>query len=354
MPRRARPPYLYLRERAGRPATWIIRDGQRERGTGCGRDGHREAEVHLAAYLATKYTPPRSNDLTKIAIADVINLYVTERGPQVRRPDFIAVTAAPIVRWWAGKYLSDVRKGTCQDYVRWRTQSVSTATARHDLKTLRAAINYWHEDKGPLPAVPAVSLPEASPPRDRWLNRREVAALIRAARRSKNHRHVARFILIAYYTGTRAGAILALKWMPSIVGGWIDLEAGVMYRRGERETETAKRRPPIRIPDRLLPHLRRWKAMDNAAGHANVISWNGAPVKKLRRSWAAVRSAAGLGADVVPHTLRHSAATRLMQEGVTYHEAAGFLGMSAKMLEDVYGHHSPHHQSNAARTGMRR
>lgn len=353
MPRRARPPYLYLRERAGRSPQWVIRDGQRERGTGCPREDYPAAQEQLAQYLADKYTPPRSNDLTKIAIADVLNLYLQQHGPTVRRPDFLIATAAPLATWWVGKTLADVRAQPCRDYVAWRTQSVSTATARHDLKTLRAAINYWHKERGPLPSVPAITLPQKPPPRLRWLTRKEVAALLRAAR-AKRWRHVARFILLGYYTGTRSGAILALKWTPSIVGGWIDLEAGVLYRRGEREAETAKRRPPIRIPDRLLPHLRRWQAMDEAAGHANVISWNGAPVAKLRRSWAHVRQAAGLGADVVPHTLRHSAATRLLQEGVSVHEAAGYLGMSATMLDEVYGHHSPHHQKMASRTGMRK
>jgi lambda repressor-like predicted transcriptional regulator len=37
-----------------------------------------------------------------------------------------------------------------------------------------------------------------------------------------------------------------------------------------------------------------------------------------------------------------------MQRGVSTWEAAGFLGMSEKTLRDVYGHHHPEHQRNAA------
>jgi integrase len=55
-------------------------------------------------------------------------------------------------------------------------------------------------------------------------------------------------------------------------------------------------------------------------------------------------AAAGLDEDVIPHTLRHTAATWLMQLGVDMWEAAGYLGMSIKMLEEVYGHHHPDHQ----------
>jgi integrase len=48
-----------------------------------------------------------------------------------------------------------------------------------------------------------------------------------------------------------------------------------------------------------------------------------------------------LEGKVSPHTLRHTAATWLMQIGVSTWEAAGFLGMSEKTLRDVYGHHHP-------------
>jgi integrase len=61
-----------------------------------------------------------------------------------------------------------------------------------------------------------------------------------------------------------------------------------------------------------------------------------------------VRDAAGLGADVVPHGLRHTAATWLMQAGVPLAEAAGFLGMTVAVLEAIYGHHHPDFQSAAA------
>jgi hypothetical protein len=38
----------------------------------------------------------------------------------------------------------------------------------------------------------------------------------------------------------------------------------------------------------------------------------------------------------------------MMQAGVPIWEAAGFLGMTVKTLEKVYGHHSPDHQEHAA------
>ena len=133
-----------------------------------------------------------------------------------------------------------------------------------------------------------------------------------------------------------------MRWVPNTEGGWFDLEHGVMYRRGQAQRETTKRRPPIRIPARLLPHLRRWKALDGICTH--VIHRDGKPVHSVRRAWANSRTDAGLSPDVIPHTLRHTTATWGMQNGADVYQFAGFLGMSVKMLNDVYGHHHPDHQ----------
>ncbi|WP_414896569.1 hypothetical protein [Rhodovulum sp. YEN HP10] len=51
-------------------------------------------------------------------------------------------------------------------------------------------------------------------PRDRWLTCAEAARLLRAARNHPKSRHLAPFILVALYTGTRKEAILALRFAP--------------------------------------------------------------------------------------------------------------------------------------------
>ena len=51
---------------------------------------------------------------------------------------------------------------------------------------------------------------------------------------------------------------------------------------------------------------------------------------------------------VTPHTLRHTAATWIMQRGVPTWEAAAFLSMSEATLTQVYGHHHPDYMRAAA------
>ena len=51
-----------------------------------------------------------------------------------------------------------------------------------------------------------------------------------------------------------------------------------------------------------------------------------------------------LGKHVTPHTLRHTAATWLMDDGHSVWKAAGYLGMSAQVLEATYAKHHPDYQ----------
>jgi integrase len=75
---------------------------------------------------------------------------------------------------------------------------------------------------------------------------------------------------------------------------------------------------------------------------------------KIRSAWEGILEDAGLGADVVRHSLRHTAATWLMQAGVDMWEAAGWLGMTVEQLEANYGHHHPDFQEEAAEAFGRR
>src|SRR5262249_4297199 len=110
------------------------------------------------------------------------------------------------------------------------------------------------------------------------------------------------------------------------------------------------------VRQRLLAHLHRWHRMDAELGVPHVCHYQGSKVTKLRRSWVTARKAAGLSEDVIPHTLRHTAATWLMQGACDMWEAAGYLGMTVETLEEVYGHHHPDHQKgieNAQRRSQR-
>src|SRR5262249_53537171 len=132
--------------------------------------------------------------------------------------------------FWGDKLLSEVNARSCAAYVRHRGNS---GGARRDLQTFRAAVNH-HAKEGLHRAVVRVSLPPKGEPRDRWLSRKEAAALLwhcwRYREKQTVHvgvakgssvqtdrrplRHIAKFILIGLYTGTRAGAIASASPFP--------------------------------------------------------------------------------------------------------------------------------------------
>jgi integrase len=63
---------------------------------------------------------------------------------------------------------------------------------------------------------------------------------------------------------------------------------------------------------------------------------------------------AKLGAGISPHTLRHTAATWLMQRGADPWQVAGYLGMSLDVLLNTYGHHHLDYLSDAVEKIVRR
>jgi len=355
-------------------SVWVIRDGARKVSTGCAPGDRAGAEQALARFITAKHQAPRlrGRHPSEILIADVLTIYVTDVGPQVARYSELKQRVAQLAEWWQLRKLIDVNGRSCRDYVAWRIKQpvrsakpektgnparlVSPAAARRELEDLRAAINH-HRKEGLCSEVVEVVLPAKPLPRERWLTRSEAARLLWAAWRyreiqkgvptdRRSRRHVARFILVALYTGTRSAAICGAALAPKPGRGWIDLDSGVFFRRAIGVRETNKRQTPVRLPTRLVAHIRRWT--ESGASRRSVVEWNGEAVTSVKKSFGRAVADAGLGPEVTPHILRHTCATWLMQAGVDLWDAASFLGMTVQQLEATYGHHHPDFQSAAA------
>lgn len=343
-------------------ATWVIKDGNRTGFTGCRADEIAEAERQLQQYIASKYQPRRKEqDIESILVTDVLSIFIDDRRDrQVNKTQFDR-RMTRLATWWTSKTLADVRGDTCRDYEKHKGNKGGT---RRDLEDLRAAINH-HAKEGLHRGVVRITLPPRGQPRDRWLTRKEAAKLIwacwRARELQRRHRgrdagqilptdkrplrHLARFILIALYTGTRASAVASASPIAAIGRSFVDLERGIFYRLAAGKTATRKRQPPVPLPPRLLTHLRRWHALDPKRSH--FVEFNGTAVASVKTGFKRAVKLAGLPGNVSPHTLRHTAATWLMQQGADRWQAAGYLGMSVETLEQVYGHHHPDHLAGA-------
>jgi integrase len=276
-----------------------------------------------------------------------------------KHPELLALSLVKLNEYFAGKKLDDVTLIACDRYVDWRcgqgdarsgsNRRLKPATARNDLTVLDAAQRFAFKNRRLTHIVP-ISKPAASEARLRFLTRSEVALLLLAAlgwnrsgkrNRKRINRRLARFILIAVYTGTRRDRILRLQWIENLEGGWIDLERGILHRRSRAEVETKKRAPSVPIGNRLLGHMRRWRRLSTRY----VIERNGRPIEGLFNAWERIARDAGLNYDgqdpadrVVPHTLRHTCVSWLLAEGETMFNIGKFVGMLPTMIERVYGH----------------
>lgn len=339
MPQPLKPPRLLLRERKGRAAAWIILDQGKECATGCGAEDRTGAEEALAAYLASKHRPRGGpSDPADYSIADALIRYGEGAQGRVRAPRAIGYAISCLVPFWTGS-VDSISKTTCAAYVTHRrAMGVKDGTIIRELGVLAAAVNALADDRI-ISRAPTVTKPSAPPPRDRFLTHEEAARLIEAAEGSPRAPHIATFIRFGLATGTRASAILALRWTPSTVGGWIDLESGLIYRRGLGERETTKRRPPLRIAADLRPYLE--DAKKRTRTHL-IEDAKGNPVIGVKTAFARACRVADLK-GVSPHVLRHTCATWALQGGASIFEVAGVLGDTIEMIERVYGHHSPDH-----------
>ena len=137
---------------------------------------------------------------------------------------------------------------------------------------------------------------------------------------------------IGLYTGRRKEAILSLHWPQ------VDLRANVIDFEIEGRERTKKQRGKVPIPPQLIPHLRRARRRGSDLGP--VLHISGRPIANIKKGFAAACRRAGIK-GVTPHTMRHTAATWLMQNGVRLTVASEYLAMTEATLRRVYLAPSP-------------
>lgn len=299
-------------------------------------------------------------------IADALAYYGEAKTGKVTRGDTLALTLIRLCEFWAEMTVNDITKERCEAYVEWRitrgdargsnkwakrdtnmARRLKPTTARNDLITLQAAIRYCWENRKLTQAVP-IHKPPPSEARLRMLTSREATWLLAGAlgwdRNGRRHhrrinRHVARFIVIGLRTGTRHDRILRLQWVENLKGGWVDLERGILHRKAPNEPETKKRAPSVPLSDRLSLHMRRWRKLSAQY----VIEHQGVKIEGISAGFEAAVELAGLATDdpakkVTPHTLRHTCVSWMLAAGKSPFQVGKYVGMTAAMVERVYGH----------------
>ncbi|MCA1498089.1 tyrosine-type recombinase/integrase [Bradyrhizobium sp. NBAIM14] len=380
MPRRSKGPRLELQTGAGRTPKWIIRDGAKNVSTRCDECDREQAEAKLAEYILAKHDPAkaiRSGNPNEVKIADILAVEMTRIAAKPnldghRKKELIAV-CQNMGNWFGHRIVGDLNGELQERYAAERTRHVikmvegvrtnvdtgehAPVAAYRDLKFLAAAINRYFKHKvGGVVTQFSPVLPDAPESRVRWLTRSEAAKLLWAAWRGRKEtklpgskgrhtsRHIARYILVGLYTGSRNGDICGAATIPTIGRGYVDLEKGIFRRKPDDKKETSKRQPTVPIPPRLLAHMRRWQRL--GISQRAVIEFNGKPVVTIREGWESVVERAGLATEdkqqkVLRHTLRHTAITWYLDQGVDIEKVSLYCGVSVATIRKTYRHVMP-------------
>jgi integrase len=338
MPMPAKGARLAKRKRSGRPDVYVIKDVGIEVSTRT--DNRAEAEKQLAAFIAQKGRASGPVEASELTIAEALTIYGEEHAPTVAAPERLGYAMTALLPFWGHLTASAVKGATCRRYEAHRGKA--PATVRRELNVLQAALNYCRKE-GYLITAPVVTMPATPETNQRAMTREEVAILLHTARR-RGQDHIARFIIISIYTGTRKAAALNLRLSgPAVNSGWFDLSEGLLYRRGRGERVTTKRRTPSKLPRQLMAHARRWEAM----GQTWAVEHRGNRVLDVKTAWASIVTVADIGWRPTPHTLKHTAITWAIQGGASIPDAAAYFATSTETIERTYWHLSPHFQSGA-------
>ena len=177
---------------------------------------------------------------------------------------------------------------------------------------------------GPNP-VRAVRKFKESRGRLRYLTTDEYNRLLLAAAH-----HLKKILVAAVHTGGRHSELLGLAWSD------IDLDHGIVYFH--RETTKGAKERQVPISDELGAVLR-----DLRPGRPSepVFTYNGRRLKSVRTSFESACLKAGLGDDVVFHTLRHTFASWFIENGGDPKRLQEYLGHSSLEQTLIYIHLSP-------------
>ena len=266
-----------------------------------------------------------------LTVSALLDSYIADRTGQVEALKRLKEAVVPLKA-----KLGRLRPDQVDDR-EWKryalARKVSAGTLRRERNVLVAAFNLARRQKL-IASVPDIAPPPSPPPRSRYLTAEEADRLLKGFASE----HARLLYGICLFTGCRKGAAIALTW------DRVDFGANRIDFREPGKLEHNKRRA-------IVPMGKKLRAMMLAAYKVRtgerVIEWNGEAARVVRKPFLTARKNAGLGRDVTPHILRHTAASWLAMGGVPIEQASDLLACDPKTLRTVYRKFDPSYLKGA-------
>ena len=246
-----------------------------------------------------------------------------------------------------------LKKLTADELDRWmdgRATELSNRTLRLIHQILERAIRHAQaRDRVRRNVASLILVPEGQHGRpSKAMTLDQAVHLLDTAGPGSQHR-LAAYVVVSLLAGVRTEEARALTWAD------VDLDAGTVavYRsvRVKGDTKTRKSRRVLKLPTRateaLREHRKRQAAERLQAGerwHDHDLVFcreDGAPLDRwqVRREFAVITMAAGLGDQWAPRELRHSFVSILSASGVRIEDISDLMGHSGTTVtETVYRH----------------
>ena len=269
---------------------------------------------------------------------DLAKAYMAAKGPAMAPASKIALISKleNVVLPKLGQMrAAQITPAILDRYTSSRLKKVKRTTVHRDLSDIRAILR-WSVKRRYLAANPmeGFELPRRddaviTPP-----TVAEVQAILKAAAP-----HLYRAIILSYYTGLRPGEVelLRLSWEQ------VDLASGHIVIISADKGGLKKRSVPIQ-EEYLLKLLDKWLQEDIQAGKKNndpVVTYKGLPVQSLKSAWSAAKRRAKITRRIRMYDLRHSFATKLLDNGADLKHVSVLLGhRSVQQTVDTYQHFS--------------
>ncbi|MEM0908435.1 MAG: site-specific integrase [Pseudomonadota bacterium] len=223
----------------------------------------------------------------------------------------------------------DISQEDClRHQTRRRADGVMDSTIHAELRHLRLVVR-WADTHGYIERAPHIFLPETPEPRDRYLTRSEALRLIDCCATP----HVRLFTQIALQTAARKTAILELTWdRVDFARNQIDFVLFTGRRR--------KGRAVVPMPKSLRQTL--LDVRRDAPEATWVVEYGGNRVIDVKKAFQRAVERAKLEGHVTPHTLRHTAAVWMAEDGALMSKIAAVLGhKDSQITQRVYARYSP-------------
>ena len=271
------------------------------------------------AYGATVYT----RHTLRLYKAILERFLATARNATLRE-----LTPKHIEKYKA-KRLTEVEQSQ-RKTVKTKTKPV---TVNIDLRMLKAAFNKARSwkliDSNPFEGVALAEVPERDPV---FFTRSDFETLLQ----SITQKWLKEIVLMAILTGMRRGELLNLRWEQ------VDLQRGMIQIQSTPTFRTKQgRKRTIPLSETALYLLKSKHGKDTSA---YVFTLNG---KQIFDGWLthAFKKAvmrAKIGKEGLHfHSLRHTFASWLVQDGVSLYEVQHLLGHSSSKVTEVYAHLQP-------------